>query len=150
MRPRDRVNLLHGPYPAPARAAGRKLFCEIRGTVTVGGYSDGPIPWPRMKKPGSACLILCGDLVRAVLRESNQAVAHHFGVSTHTVTKWRKALVVPEYNEGTRRLGRDWAGRPHRRAAGAGEAELSRPRVGGEAGGKAAGQAPAPQDAGGG
>ena len=109
MKDRDRFKLLHGPYLPPKVRRGRKLFCEIRGTVTVGGYSDGPIPWPRMKKSGSACLVLCGDLVRAVHQESSQAVAHHFGICIHTVTKWRKALGVPEHNEGTRRLGRAWA-----------------------------------------
>ena len=82
----DRFLLAHGPYRPPRSAAGDRLFCEIRGTVIVGGYTDAPIPWPRMKKGGNPCLILCGDLVRAVRAESNAAVSHHFGVSTHTVT----------------------------------------------------------------
>jgi hypothetical protein len=109
MKDSDRFKLIHGPYRPPKVKRGDKLFCEIRGTVTVGGYSDSPIPWPRMKKGGNPCLILCGDLVEAVRVESNQGVAHHFGVSFGSVSTWRKALGVPVYNEGTHRVERDWA-----------------------------------------
>jgi hypothetical protein len=35
-------------------------------------------------------------------------VAHHWGVSKATVRNWRKALGVPRYTPGTRRLYRDW------------------------------------------
>ena len=109
MRNSDRLRLLHGPYRPPKVRSGQKLFCEIRGTVMVGGYTDAIIPWPRMKKGGRACLILCGDLVRAVRLEANQAIAHHFGISCSTVTKWRAALDVPAYNGGTRQVLRGWA-----------------------------------------
>ena len=105
----ERLLLLHGPYRPPRVRRGDKLFCEVRGTVTVGGYSDAPIPWPRVKKGGNPCLILCGDLARAVLSESNVAVCYHFGVSTHTVSKRCKALGVPEQNEGTLRRQHAWA-----------------------------------------
>jgi len=37
----DRFQLLHGPYRSPKTRPGRKLFCEIRGTVTVAGFGDG-------------------------------------------------------------------------------------------------------------
>lgn len=43
-------------------------MCEWRGTVKVGDYSDGPIPWP-IKWGTRHSLILCGDLVEAVKRE---------------------------------------------------------------------------------
>src|SRR3954469_5164831 len=105
----DRFLLPHGPYRPPRVHRGDRLFCEIRGTVVVGGYTDAPIPWPRVKKGGNPCLILCGDLVRAVRAASNVAIRHHFGVSSNTVTNWRKALGVPEQNEGTLRLQHDWA-----------------------------------------
>ena len=45
----DRFLLRHGPYRPPRDRRGDKLFCEVRGTVTVGGYTDAPIPWPRVK-----------------------------------------------------------------------------------------------------
>src|SRR5207302_1145383 len=81
---------------------GRFLPCELRGTVKVGGYSDGPIPWP--KKWRTRSLILCGALVRAVRQESALAVAHHWAVCTDIVSKWRRALDVEPITDGTRRL----------------------------------------------
>jgi hypothetical protein len=57
------VLFLYGPYLPPKTRRGQKLFCEIRGTVTVSGLSGGPIPWPYAKVNGRP-LILCGDLVR--------------------------------------------------------------------------------------
>ena len=74
------------------------------GEVTIVGASDAPIPWPIGKRKGQRgrlSLILFADLVRAVQRESNQAVAHWFGVSGQTVTQWRKALEVSPNNKGT-------------------------------------------------
>jgi DNA-binding transcriptional regulator YiaG len=100
-RAQQDLRLIGGPYYPPRARRGHKLFCEIRGTVTVGGYSDALIPWPRLKKGGNACLILCGDLVRAVKREALLVVAHHWGVSHTTVWNWRKALGVERSNEGT-------------------------------------------------
>jgi hypothetical protein len=75
--------------------------------VTVAGLSDAPIQWPYVAQPGGngyRSLILCGDLVRAVRRESEIAVMHWWGVSRHTVLKWRKALGVEKNTEGTRDL----------------------------------------------
>jgi DNA-binding XRE family transcriptional regulator len=100
----DPFKLLFGPYHPPKTRPGRRLFCEIRGTVEVGGYSDGEIPWPRLK--GQRSLILCGDLVKAVKFESNLAVCHAFGVCVQVVSKWRKALNVPRCNVGSSKL---WA-----------------------------------------
>jgi hypothetical protein len=107
---KDRYRLLHGPYQAPRHRLGRKLFCEIYGWVAVRQVSDGRIPWPmsRPKEGGTPFLILCGDLVQAVRRESNQAVAHWWGVADKTVSKWRKALDVPRFNEGTLRLSAEY------------------------------------------
>ncbi len=97
-----KVRLLYGPYYPPRTRRGRFLFCELRGTVKVGDYSDGPIPWP--KKWRTRSLILCGELVRAVRQESALAVAHHLAVCTDIVSKWRCALEVEPINTGTRRL----------------------------------------------
>jgi hypothetical protein len=49
-------------------------------------------------------LVLYGALADAVRRESAEAVAYWWGVTAQTVTAWRKALGVGQYNEGTRRL----------------------------------------------
>ena len=77
MQDEQRFNLLFGPYHPPKTRRGKFLFCEMRGTVKVGDYSDGPIPWP-VKWGTRNSLILCGDLVRAVQVESAQGVAHHW------------------------------------------------------------------------
>src|SRR6266705_2359050 len=91
MQDEQRFILLFGPYHPPKTRRGKFLFCEMRGTVKVGDYSDGPIPWP-VKWGTRNSLILCGDLVRAVQVESAQGVAHHWGVRPSTVTRYRKAL----------------------------------------------------------
>jgi len=103
MQDEQRFNLLFGPYHPPKTRRGKFLFCEMRGTVKVGDYSDGPIPWP-VKWGTRNSLILCGDLVRAVQVESAQGVAHHWGVRASTVTRYRKALQVERDTTGTRQL----------------------------------------------
>jgi hypothetical protein len=100
----ERFRLLHGPYYPPRTHRGAFLFCEWRGTVRVGGYSDAPIPWPYAMRTGYRSLILCGDLVRAVKLESELAVAYHWTVSATTVGKWRQVLGVEALNPGSRRL----------------------------------------------
>ena len=69
--------------------------------VTVGGITDGRIQWPFALGPGPQGPIVCGSLVRAVQKESEIAVAFHWGVSTTTVKKWRRALRVPAITNGT-------------------------------------------------
>jgi hypothetical protein len=109
MHDRDRYKLLHGPYRMPRCRIGGRLFCEERGWVTVKRISDGKIPWPQTVVRRSRAFILCGGLVKAVRRESAIAVCHWWGVTPQTVSKWRKALGVPQVNEGTARLYRDYA-----------------------------------------
>mgnify|MGYP001563809477 CR=1 FL=1 len=99
--------LLAGPYIPPDGAV---LYDEIDGDVEVGGWSNGPISWPRRKKTGRHSLILCGDLVRAVRTESAEAIIWWFGVSAVTVAKWRSALGVDRKNNpGTLRLNKLYA-----------------------------------------
>ena len=45
-----RFALIGGPYLAPEVRKGQHLLCEMRGMVEVGGWTDAPIPWPRVKK----------------------------------------------------------------------------------------------------
>lgn len=104
----DPLSLLHGPYLAPRCRVGETLRDERHGRqVVVGGFHDGPIPWPFIRRRGRHRLILTGDLVRAVKTEAEVAVAHHWGVDVTTVWKWRRALGVPKANEGSARLYRD-------------------------------------------
>src|SRR5947209_601829 len=121
MNDAERVKLLRGPYQPPRYRLGKKLFCQIRGRVTVRRISDGPIPWPQTIVGGNRTYILCGDLVKAVRRESEIAVAHWWGVGQFTVWKWRKTLDVPATNEGTARLRRvhfdePWAHKARKKA----------------------------------
>jgi hypothetical protein len=100
----DRTRLHHGPYRQPRYRPGGVLFCEVRGEVVICGVSAGPIPWPVGKRGRARSLVVTGGLARAVRRESAAAVCHGWGVTAQTVSKWRKALSVPQYNEGTTRL----------------------------------------------
>ena len=104
-----RLDLHFGPYRTPRFEYGLEVRDLIRGKVAVIGLSDAPIPWPVIGRGSGNTLALYGDLARAVRQESNQAVAHWWGVTGQTVTKWRKALGVPTTNKGTRRLRRTYA-----------------------------------------
>jgi hypothetical protein len=113
-----RFKLYHGPYRAPKCRVGDWLACEYRGReVKVRGISDARIHWPTVRKTGRLCLIVCGDLARAVQVESERAVARHWGVRAETVSKWRRALDVPKWNEGSRRLQNLVSARPSSSAA---------------------------------
>ena len=106
----ERTKLLYGPYVPPKCGLGDKLPCEYRGReVTVEGMTDAPIPWPWTNRNRNASPILCGDLIRAVRTESAISVAYHWGVSTATVWKWRRALDVPPMTNGSRRLRIEYA-----------------------------------------
>ena len=108
----DRVKLLFGPYRMPRFRVGRFLRCTMRGKVRVRGISDAPIMWPFTRNRdgrGTASLILCVDLARAVRRESEIAVAHWWGVSQQTVWKWRVELGVGALTKGTSDLRSRWA-----------------------------------------
>ena len=109
--------LIGGPYLPPLVRRGDWLDDEIVGLVQVGGNTDALIPWPYRLKPGKMSLILCGDLVEAVLIESESAICHHWGVGVVTVWKWRKALGVDRVTEGTRRLLQEKTGVPPEAAA---------------------------------
>ena len=91
----DRFKLRSGPYAMPRCRVGRWLKCAIRGKVKVVGISDSPISWPHADRTGTK-------------RESNQAVARHWGVCAHTVSALRKALGVQRNNDGTHELQAAW------------------------------------------
>jgi hypothetical protein len=90
-------------YETPHFRYGDSAFCEFRGEVIITGLSPAPIPWPIAKRPGGRgrTLVISAGLAAAVRRESAAAVCHYWGVTPQTVTKWRKALGVGQYTEGT-------------------------------------------------
>jgi hypothetical protein len=111
MNDRDRFRLL-GRYKTPRVRFGKVVRCEVRGEVEVVGSHEAPIPWPVGKKGRARSLVVFKELVRAVRRESEAAVACHWGVDRQTVWKWRKALGVVATTEGTSKLRSEHAREP--------------------------------------
>jgi len=109
---------LLGRYKTPRFKCGEVVRCELRGPLVVCGLSAGPIRWPVGRRPGRltgrVSLVLCGDLVKAVWRESGVAVAHWWGVSAAVIVKWRQALGLGVVNEGGRILRRLASGEARR------------------------------------
>lgn len=107
MQDEERFQLIGGPYKPPAVHVGQLVECSLRGPVVVRGWSPARISWPwyRVTMPA---LILCGDLERAVRTESAWAIIHWWGISSATVTAWRKFLGVRIDNPGGLRLKRAW------------------------------------------
>ena len=96
-----------GCYKTPKFAIGEMIPCLFRDCeVRVVGLSDSRIQWPLGQRPGRGAktLIIFGDLEKAIRMESLRAICYWFGVTSQTVTLWRKALGVPHYNPGTMKL----------------------------------------------
>jgi len=105
MHDAERFRLRFGPYRTPRFKYGDQVKDARRGPVTIVGLSDAPIPWPiGAGVRGAKSLVLFGALVRAVRRESNQAVAQAWGVTGQTVTAWRRALGVGPTTDETSKL----------------------------------------------
>ncbi len=92
---------LLGKYRTPRFKLRDVVFDACNGEVIIVGLTDAPIPWPIGRRGRFRSIILYGDLEKAVRRESNLVIAHWWGVSGQTVTKWRKALGVDFTTEGT-------------------------------------------------
>ncbi|MEX1027413.1 MAG: hypothetical protein WD049_05315, partial [Candidatus Paceibacterota bacterium] len=131
MNDEDRFKLYFGPYKTPRFRYGQKVWCESRGWMKIVGLSDGKIPWPigRLVTPptGRDSLIIYRGLKRGIERESNQAVAHFWGVSRGTVRRWRRALDVGRKTPGTLRLQEEALKAPSRRSKIA-DAKRGKPR----------------------
>jgi len=110
MKQRERVQLLFGPYKAPALHRGNRAFCLYRDAdVVVTTWTDARISWPRCRSPehpkGGSGLLVCEELARAIRNESETAIAYWWGVNPCTVVRWRKALGVARTDPaGSRRL----------------------------------------------
>jgi hypothetical protein len=100
---RDRFRLRLGPCRMRRCRIGGWLTCAVRGKVRVDGIRDSRISWPVTKASPRPVPVIAGGLLRAIRRESVQAVAHQWGVSAQTVTKWRR-LGVPVLTAGTVKL----------------------------------------------
>jgi hypothetical protein len=112
MEETERFRLL-GKYRTPRFRIGCTVVCEVRGEIVIMGRTDARIPWPVGNKGrGRNSLVVYKGLAKAIRRESNQAVAHWWGVDPQTVSKWRKALGVGNATEGTSRLHREYLKEP--------------------------------------
>jgi hypothetical protein len=107
----ERFKLHQVPFVPPTVHIGETINCVIHGPQPVLGFSDGRIAWPliRAAHGGRAVPALAGSLIKAVRRESKQAIVYWWGVSEKTVWRWRNALDVPSHNEGTLDLRRAYA-----------------------------------------
>ena len=94
------------------------MCCEVRGKVTIFAMSDGRIPWPLCKVHRWLVPVVYKGLACAVRRQSEQAVAHWWGIGHWSVWHWRKALGVGATTEGTSRLRRDYCQEPWAKRAG--------------------------------
>lgn len=102
----ERYRLLFGPYEPPLVKRGF-LVDAVRGRVPFRTFTNALIPWPKARrqgKSGSGGIVLCGDLLRALERESIPAICHHWGVSRATVGNWRRALEMKGRTAGAQRL----------------------------------------------
>src|SRR5262249_4991333 len=101
--------LLYSPYAPPALRRGDRATCLYRDAdVLITGWSDGRISWPRCRRPGThgggSGLLVDAELARAVRSESVLAICYWWGVNDSVVWKWRKALGVERFNEGSAQL----------------------------------------------
>lgn len=94
---------LLGTYSTPKFKYGDAVMCEVRGEVIITGLTDATIPWPVGKKPGGRArtFVVYEGLAEAIRREAATAICAAWGVTPQTVTKWRKAMGVGQYTEGT-------------------------------------------------
>jgi hypothetical protein len=106
--PLDPYQLLHGPYTPPHLRRGDKATCLYRdGDVIITGWSDARIPWPRCRREntrGGSGLLVDEELARAIRSESSLALQYWFGVNYAVAWRWRKALGVERFNEGSAKL----------------------------------------------
>jgi hypothetical protein len=69
------------------------------------GLSAGRIPWPVGKAGRNRSLVVYRGLAKAIRQESIVAVAYWWGVTTQTVTKWRRKLgITGQQTKGTSKL----------------------------------------------
>ena len=84
----DNHKLLSGPYKTPLFRYGQRVECEVRGEVILVGLSNGRIPWPLGRLPGTSPrgLVVFHGLAKAVRTESATAICHWWGVTAQTVS----------------------------------------------------------------
>jgi hypothetical protein len=108
-RRRKTPALIGDPYRAAAVRIGDVVTCLYRDCdVRITGWTDAPISRPCCSiigQSGGSGLLVDEELPRAIRTESAQALQHYWVVSDGTVTRWRRAFRVGQWEtEGSRRL----------------------------------------------
>jgi hypothetical protein len=85
--------LIFGPYVPPRVEVGDQLQCQIFGLQIVKGWL-GPMQWPRAACSGRPRLIICSELMRAIVQETIATVSLQWGIHTSTIKKWRRRIVA--------------------------------------------------------
>ena len=108
--PAQRVRLLAGPYRVPRARIGRMITCRFYGRCKVCGWSDGRIPWPKIRvgHGGNGAYVMTPELVRALRTESSAALCYWWGFGIAKVSVWRRRLGIPQFNPGTQALYSAW------------------------------------------
>src|SRR5262245_60294304 len=105
----DKTELLFGPYQAPALLVGDRAQCLFRDCEVIStNWTTARIPWPRcrgVRRRGGSGLLVEEELARAFRSESALAVKYWWGVGTHAIWNWRRALgIEPDGTPGSKRL----------------------------------------------
>lgn len=130
---------LLGKYRPPDVEEGDILWCEVRRCwVPVEYLSDSPLPWPVGRRPGFAkrSLVVYGGLSQALRRESASAIAAMWGVHPTTISRWKRALNIGQFTEGTLRVRAARTGPEHMAKMRSGLAKLKAARPGWTPGGR--------------
>jgi hypothetical protein len=103
---RQKPVLIGAPYHAPSVRVGDKATCHFRdGDVVVTSWTAAPISWPRCRsvatRRGGPGLLVNDELARAVRCESSLSIQYWWGVNAVTVWRWRMALGIEQFNEGS-------------------------------------------------
>lgn len=56
------------------------------------GRTAAPIKWPAHTRRGQILPVLIGDLVKAIVLETETAISNAFGVSRYYIDLWKRAL----------------------------------------------------------
>jgi hypothetical protein len=96
MKNTGRVQLLFGPYHAPALKPGERATCPYRDCdVVITSWTVARISWPRGRPVDvprtHPSLLVDEELARAVRCESAAAVMQWWGISGSVVRRWWRA-----------------------------------------------------------
>ena len=103
-----------GTYRTPRVRVGQTVECEVRGPVVVVSIADSPIQWPWGKRGrGRRSPVVYKGLAKALRDEMGTDICRAWGISSQTVTKWRKRLGLSRHTPGRSKFFRQRMLGPH-------------------------------------